>query len=640
MLMHSWTNTAIQYETEMATKQELEQAFKHFYDKGEKEKARQIFQAIQSGQYDGSAQPAQDGQQEQPGMSLQQRIISKVLEPAATLGTGALAEPAAGIAGAIGLARGGLAEGADAVESTREALTYMPRTSGGRESLQAIAETLEPVIGPLQEAETKLGDLGYDLAGPVGGTVGQVLPTALLEVVGYGVGKKLKDAGRVASKATSGEPEPGAANIVAQGERFDVPVMTTDVKPPDTYFGKLMQGFSEKLGPLGSGSARASQQQAREAALRAYADEFEIELDSPFAEQMVRSMNSKAAKTMERLGAVRKRAIDALNPYGDVPMERTRAAIEGLIKEESSLGAKADQSIIKQLNDTLEELDGRDFSGVRDLRTKVIKEKRAAARSPDDAPAGILQKVKSAMDKDMMDFARANDRDAAADWIRSNRGFAEAYTTNRDTELRRIFNTGEATPENVIPILRRGKPSELKRLKNSLTPKGQESARRAILQDALKDSKFFDLDTEANPNSFVTAMNRPNRQQAVKVFFDGKQREQLDGLNRLLNATRRAQEGQALVKTGEQNVVTALAALGGLGAGYYGGPVGITGIAAASALAKAYESGPVRNALIRLANTKPGTPAETKSLELAASAVAAGLKAAIEEQQQKEPKPQ
>jgi hypothetical protein len=164
---------------------------------------------------------------------------------------------------------------------------------------------------------------------------------------------------------------------------------------------------------------------------------------------------------------------------------------------------------------------------------------------------------------------------------------------------------------------------------------GRTAARQAILQDALKKAKYFETDTNPNPDAFATAMNRPNVQQAVKVFFGPDGRKQIDGLVRLLDNTREAQRSTAVPKTGEQMIpVTAGSALG---LGIALSPKAALGIAGTLAAAlKAYESKPFRTLLLKLANTPKGTPAEKALLDRAMTGLVGGYVAATKPQEQTE----
>lgn len=132
--------------------------------------------------------------------------ISQVLEPAAALVSGALAEPIAGIAG-IAQAINPFAEpgaGAQAVEATREALTFQPRTQAGQAGLQAVGEAVAPVAETLTGAEEALGEATFEATGsPLLATAAKTLPTALLELAGVATAKGLASATRKVKAAST-----------------------------------------------------------------------------------------------------------------------------------------------------------------------------------------------------------------------------------------------------------------------------------------------------------------------------------------------------------------------------------------------------------------------------------------------------
>ena len=566
--------------------------------------------------------------QEEPSFGDQ---VMGTAETLATIGTSSIAEPAAGIAGLVNTALFGGEYGADAVDRVRDALTYDPKTEEGRRQLMAVGKTLQPVVEVLEAAERASGEAGYDLAGPVGGAIGETLPTALMELAGV---KGIRGGSRIKQSGPTAQEQ----QILEAGAQRDVPILTSDISPPETFVGKSVQALSERLGPLGTGTARQAQQSAREEAVRGFAEQFDISpTEMPdFSADIVRNLNQKSAKNFEKAGGIRKTAVEALDQYGVVPVEKTLSQIETQLKRQERLGAKADESLISNLQNIESAIQNGDFSLVKDIRTEVIDDLKALRRSEDPRAEASLQAVKIAIDDDLLNFAKANDRSAAAKWQQSNRLFADEFSRTRDSELKRILKSGDTTPEKVIPLLRGGKPSELKRLKTSLDETGIKSAQQAIIQEALDKSGFFrDLGTDqVNVNRFTTALNDRNLSKAVDVFFTGKDKAEIQGLTRLLDATRRAQDASAAPPTGVQNFLL-LAGGGGLGAGAAVSPAATIGATAVgSALAKSYESRPFRNLLLKIKNTKKGSKAETEALELALPFVLAELQAAKTRQEE------
>ena len=553
------------------------------------------------------------------------------LETGAALASGIVAEPLAGLAGLAQSINPFAEEGAggETVETVRESLTFEPRTPEGREQLLSVARTLQPVADILQRAEKASGELGFDIAGPIGGAIGETLPTLGLELATLGTGR----GARAVAKST---PDPELKAVVEAGEALDVPVLTTDLFKPENKFAQVLQDVSESLGPIGTGSARVTQQEARKGVVTGLADELEIELDSPFADSIVKSLNAKNKQVLKEAGDQRNRAVNSLNEFGDIPTENITKAVDDILEDQASLRETANPTITKLAQDYKAAFESpANFEQMQNFRTQVIKARNAFDRAEDRSPRNAAQAIKSAIDKDMIAFARKNDRKAARDWLASNRKFAAESDLTKRTELKRILDTGETTPEQVLNILSRGRPSELKRLHNSLTTKGKVNAQKALIQKALQDAKFFTPDAEPNPDAFATVIGRPNFRKAANVFFEGESKARLDGVTRLLNATRRAQEATTKVRTGERLLAPAAGVAGALGVS--ANPlVGVPTVALGTALVKAYDSRPFRNLMLKLKGSRPGSRQEAKLLEAASAIVAGGLPASIEELQEQQ----
>jgi hypothetical protein len=186
----------------MATPQENLARFQEIANRGlqdqlDPEKRARFDEAINRGLIQEPRSAGQDA-------SLIDRAVG-VVEPLATFATGVVAEPAAGIAGLTTLAlTGDPGSAAAVVEGVRERLTFDPRTTEGQKNLQSIAgsEVVQAIGGALSNAEKALGDAGFDIAGPIGGAIGETIPTAILEAMGFfapaAAGKSLQ---RLSTKA-------------------------------------------------------------------------------------------------------------------------------------------------------------------------------------------------------------------------------------------------------------------------------------------------------------------------------------------------------------------------------------------------------------------------------------------------------
>lgn len=106
------------------------------------------------------------------------------LEPAATMVSGAIAEPVAGIAGLAKTITTGAEAGAETIGQIQEAMTYQPRTEAGKRGMRAIGETLGPVIEPVGEAVQAVGDIAYRAGGPIAGAGVVTALAAIPELLG------------------------------------------------------------------------------------------------------------------------------------------------------------------------------------------------------------------------------------------------------------------------------------------------------------------------------------------------------------------------------------------------------------------------------------------------------------------------
>lgn len=473
----------------------------------------------------------------------------------------------------------------------------------GVPALAKLAGRSAAVQAGLESAQALAGgefDPGTIAAAGIAAPVGQVAGEKVLSPVARIVGGKISDA---------------AKSIIEEGKKRGVRILTTDLAPPETFLGKALQQVGEKLGPLGTGSARANQQRARVEIIEELANKLDVSLDNTSkTSEIVKSLEKGVLKRLQNASLIRRQAVDELDPLGDVPVDKAIAAIDEQIARQQSLRGQADASVIEKLQALRSDLQNANFGLLASLRSNLADDIRLARRgealsTKADAP---LQAVKSSLDDDMMNFAKENSRTAASKWLKSNRLFADSFKKAKETELKRILTKGTETPENIGSQLRGGKLSELRRLNQFLDDKGKAAARVSIIRDALEESGFFA--GNVNPDRFATAMSKPSRQRAISVFFKGKDKDQVDGMVRLLDATRRAQQQKAGTTTG-------------LGeAGIAAAPIAITQVAASNPAlgaffssgligsAKAYESKFMRDLLLTLKNTPRGSAAEQEVL--------------------------
>ncbi len=427
----------------------------------------------------------------------------------------------------------------------------------------------------------------------------QVATAAALGPVGE-LGTAAVTAGKRVLEAAKREVPEKVAKALEQGRVF-----TSDLFPPDTFVGANLQRLAEKIPITGTGPLRSLQQNERQQAVRDIAGEFDVDIDTPFEEEIIGSATRVFEQAQERAKTFRKESVDELVKGGDVNVDNAKAAVVKEIEKQQGLGKKGSQSLINSLEDTLEELTG-DFKRIGDIRTTVHNEIADINKPNNVLPSSaeaVLNNVRTAITKDMKTFAgdfsktakEAGDKagaQALSRWNASNRIFADGFQKAKDSQLKKVLSKGEVTPEVALTVVRGGKPSDLKRLNANLDPAGKQAVRQTIIRDAIEKAGGLE---DIDPTRFVNELNRPNIRKASKVFFTGKAGKEFEGLKLFLTKTKRAQQAGTLTPTGQELIAPLTGVLLGVAS-----PVAVPVGGAISAGARIFESPKIRDLLIKL----------------------------------------
>ena len=451
-----------------------------------------------------------------------------------------------------------------------------------------------------------------------------------------GLGGAIKGAEKViggAYRAARGAIPEDQAQLIRQAEKAGVPVMTSDVIPPQTLAGKMARSTGEKIPFVGTGQARATQQEMRQQAVEGFLEKYQ----APSYSEIVESLKAKTKGIKTAAGNIIGDTAEKLDEIGQVPTERTRAAITEAIEELSKPNVRADKAAMDELAQLKELVEmPQTYSTIKENRTifrDIIDSFGKGERSqlPTRSKA-LLQKAAAGMSDDMDEFAKANlTPKELASLRRANAVYAQEAQKLKKTKIKNILDKGDVSPENVSTMLFSQKPSEVMALYNSLTTQGKENARSALIYRAYENAAK--RAGGITPNSFASELNKIAKN--TDVFFRGKDRKQLEGFKRLIEATRRAQDAAVETPTGQQ--------LLGAGAGYaaftdLGATLGLAGTA--GGLARLYESAIVRNALLRLGSVQKGSDAYLKALFEAQAALSAVAQSARSLQEGQETAPE
>lgn len=421
-------------------------------------------------------------------------------------------------------------------------------------------------------------------------------------------GPKAKPRPQSVKNALQEIPKDEAAQIVRDGQREGVRVMTSDVRPPRGFIGKVARATGERIPIAGTGGPRVAQNEERVNAVRNLARDFGVdsseEVLTEVADDLARTRGGRIAALSQRKNAV----IDGLS--GAVETPQAVAKIDEQIANLKRIGNPKLDRVIREL----EQFKGVLTSG-KSLRE--IEENRKILGDMFDDPD--LASVKSVGQKainsiyaplrdDMGAFIKSSGgAEAHKSWQEANKQLAAMAGELDASTFKRVLSDAETTPENVARLLFSKKPSDVRRLYANLSKQGKEKAKAAVLHEALTKAGGLD---DVSPQRFANALKAFGERTGI-IFGDDAPR--IEGVVRLLRATQRASEAAAAPPTGVQNAPIFGAALL---TDWLGSAGGATASAAmAGAAARIYESAPVRNMLINLSRTKPGSPQEARLFE-------------------------
>lgn len=429
-------------------------------------------------------------------------------------------------------------------------------------------------------------------------------------LVGAGA-QKLSNVG--AARATRAALDPVGSTTLSEvralTDATGIPVMTSDVRPPRTFMGKASQALGERIPFAGTGGKRAAQQVARQEAVQDVLSEYGGMTEVPAIEGVMADLSGQRGAQLERWTKVKTQIKGQVAEAGPVPVPRALEAIDGEIARLQSIGTDAAQTVVGKLENWKKALHSQGIENIEEIR----KEMGSAFTAPDlthakDAGEKALNAIYGPLREDITDFiGAAAGKGAAARWQAANRNLAQMAGELKMGRLKSVLRSGEATPEDVSKLLFSSKPSEVRALYTGLSDQGRANARTAIMQQVFK--KLGGEVDNISPDRFLTIMKQVGN--SAGVFFDGADATRVQGLVRALQITRRAGQSGVHTSTGQQAVP--YMAVSGFAQLFGGGIEAAGAMGTVGGAARIYESKLVRNALLRLARTEPGTEAEARA---------------------------
>lgn len=455
-------------------------------------------------------------------------------------------------------------------------------------------------IGSLAEAANQQGDFASNVAKNAAINLGA---QGALSAVAKGIGRGVT--------ALRGDISPDVAKTIANAESMGITPMTSDLIKPGNALTRGIQQSGEGA-ILGTGAKREAQQAARSDAVSNYLNKF----GEYNADDVVKSLTSTLKGRREVAGKVLE---DITQKMGSTPVPTSNAvtAIDDSLAKLNRLGTSADKNLVSTLENLKAELSNPsiDFDLLKQHRTAFRSNVQGDAMVFPNQAKAITNSIENAMSRDLKNaVGKTLGAQDAARYIKANSDYSNIYNKVLNKRIATKLNdaTNQATPELINSVVYSRNASDIKRIWPALDSKGKDAMRAAYV------SKIAEKAGDS-PAKFITEVNKLKRQAGGEIYntvFNGQHMKELNALHDVLRETARADTAGVVTQTGQS-----LANNIRLGAGLFSGGTSIGGEAGFGLMMRLYESKPARNMLLRLANTKPGTPAYERALNQAATAV-------------------
>jgi hypothetical protein len=380
-------------------------------------------------------------------------------------------------------------------------------------------------------------------------------------------------------------------------------IVTTQDAVPEAHtpFRQILLKMVERMPLTGTGGLRIAQREERVETLRWLADRFNLNPNTNYGGQVIRSLNRNAGKQLQAARGTINTAIDAMEGK-NVILRDFRLTIRDLIEEESARGDLANQGVIKLLNKVRNGIwqggraqdFGRSFGGLNDWLQYLYMQ--SASASP--GARGLLDQAGQALRRDLTRHATAEGGEAGARWLAASTQVDTLIKDAGKKTLKALIEAGNVDQQVIRQTMKSGDDKLMRFMVDNLSDDGVHAARQMVLRDAMRVAGW--RRTEAaeaivDPKKFLRWMETENVEKQLRHLFpEGAERETLTGMMEYLRMTAQAQE------TGRG---VGMAAAGGMGQ-MSANAMNLVTLGLVGALGHAYQSAPVRNLLLRLEHVK------------------------------------
>lgn len=452
----------------------------------------------------------------------------------------------------------------------------------------------------LASAATDVGLQGSVSA--AGGTDVDPLQTAMSG--GIGVGGKIIERGLSGlSRAASGEIAPETQQLLRNAEQNGIDVLTSDVLPPRGLGRQFQQTGEQSIG--GTGNRRAIQAEQRRDFVESLPQMIEREFGiyAPHVMQGEVRAGLRAAK--DQHGGVINRITEQMGDAALVP-NRSVNVLDGAIRQlENRLNPNQNAiQTLTRLRDRL--VNGESFAEWRNLRTQLREDLQGDALAMPTNLDTMYQTVNRAMTSDMNTSVANSLGGATLNQLRNaNNAYRVIARGIEKTGLKNALEKGDVTPELINNLVYSKRPSDIARIYGMVNENGRNQLRAAYLTKAYEKAN-------GSPQTMVTQLNQLINQSNGQIFntvFNPRQRQIVEGIRDVLEATERASTANAVTQTGMSLLTPTRIASGLLTGGIATTIEGGMGL-----IARMYESPRIRNMLLRMHNTPRGSTARDRAI--------------------------
>lgn len=482
-----------------------------------------------------------------------------------------------------------------------------------------------------------------------GAAIGGALPIA-------GAGVRLAKKG--ISKALVGTVDPAAAARVAQlGEEYGVRMTAGDIS--GNAGAKKVETQLENLPLVGMGKYRLAQNQEAANASKMTAAKFmesmkQMGFDSIDDVQRVADAGGKRSKEARSLLASVANAgddwklllqtsgnmkafghklradelynkIDVLSqPFGNIPTKNTDQVLASVKADLSThvLPDKPTKNLLSEIENGLSNAGAdRSYAGLRRLRSslssKISDYYRGANSVVGAEGVGVLERLKTAIESDMDDFAKNATPDLRTAWKNADIFYKEKVVPFK-TSAQMATALKSESPEKLVKMyLSPGDGYAKNKMVAMLDSKGQASLRAGILDEAMQAATNPAQGAQSptfSPARFAAFLEK--HEESVKAAFSGEEKWKLDGLKNLMRHVERS--GQFAENPPTGNRALQLISVGGLSSALTGLATGnlaegvalpVVGWAGAKTLKELYTSPAGKRLLLQASASTPGSAA-------------------------------